>query len=155
MPMCMHPVLIASRAQSVPVSQPGGKVLKSTLTSTARAAGLASAAERPESQARASQGSHKVTRIFSTFSTFSSNSILIVVVLAGEGEGTSNTQGVADAFRIPVEVCITGEGVGIVPEFPEGGQKFLTFRMSSCALQPDMRAPQGSRRRSGGRQRDA
>jgi hypothetical protein len=112
MPMCMHPVLIASRAQSVPVSQLGCKVLKSTLTSTARAAGLAraraaerpasptrasqgshkasaSAAERPASPTRASQGSHKVTRKFPTFSTFSSNSILTVVVLAGEGEGTS------------------------------------------------------------------
>jgi hypothetical protein len=94
MPMCMHLVLIASRAQSVPVSQRGGKQLKSTMTSTARAAGLASAseaerpasqarasqgshkarasaAERPASQARASQGSHKVTRKFSTFCTFS------------------------------------------------------------------------------------
>ncbi len=157
MPMCMHPVLITSRAQSVPVSQPGGKVLKSTLTSTARAAGLesASAAERPASQARASQGSHKLTRNFSTFSIFSSNSILTVVVLAGEGEGASTSQGVTDAFRIPVEVCIAGEGAVIVPEFPEGDLKFSTFRMSCCSLQPDMRAPQGSRRRSGGRQRDA
>jgi hypothetical protein len=120
MPMCMHPVLIASRAQSVPVSQPGGKVFKSTLTSTARAAGLASAAELPASQARASQGSQKVTRNFSTFSTFSSNSILTVVVLAGEGEGASTSQGVADAFRIPVEVCIAGEGAVLVPKFPEG-----------------------------------
>ena len=129
MPMCMHPVLIASRAQGVPVSQPGGKVLKSTMTSTARAAGLASAseAERPASQARASQGSHKVTRKFSTFSTFSSNSILPVVVLVGEGEGASTSQGVADAFRIPVEVCIAGEGAVIVPEFPEGDQNFLHF----------------------------
>jgi hypothetical protein len=127
MPMCMHPVLIASRLQSVPVSQPGDKVLKSTLTSTARATGLASAAERPASQTRASQGSHKVTRNFSTFPTFSSNSILTVVVLAGEGEGASTSQGVADAFRIPVEVCIAGEGAVIVPEFPEGDQTFLRF----------------------------
>ena len=131
MPMCMHLVLIASRAQSVPVSQRGGKVLKSTLTSTARAAGLASAsaarAERPASQARASQGSHKVTRNLSTYSTFSSNSILPVVVLVGEGEGASTSQGVADAFRFPVEVCIAGEGAVIVPEFPEGDQKFLHF----------------------------
>jgi hypothetical protein len=32
---------------------------------------------------------------------------------------------------------------------------FSTFRMSCCASQPDMRAPQGSRKRSGGWQRDA
>ncbi len=129
MPMCMHLVLIASRAQSVPVSQRGGEVLKSNMTSTARAAGLAraSAAERPASLARASQGSVKVTRNFSTFSTFSSNSILPVVVLVGEGEGASTSQGVADAFRIPDEVCIAGEGAVIVPEFPEGDQKFLHF----------------------------
>ncbi len=102
-------------------------MLKSTLTSTARAAGLASAAERPALQARASQGSHKITRNFSTFSTFSSHSILTVVVLAGERGGASTSQGVADAFRIPVEVCIAGEGAVIVPEFPEGDQKFLHF----------------------------
>ena len=125
-------------------------MLKSTLTSTARAAGLARAraaerpasptrasqgshkasaraAERQASQARASQGSQKVTRKFSTFSTFSSNSILTVVVLAEEGEGTSTTQGVADAFRIPVEVCIAGKGAVIVPEFAEGDQNFLHF----------------------------
>ena len=129
MPMCMHLVLIASHAQSVPVSQRGGKVLKSTMTSTARAAGLARAraAEGPASLARASHGSHKVTRNFSTFSTLSSNLILPVVVLVGEGEGASTSQGVAGAFRIPVEVCIAEKGAVIVPEFPEGDQNFLHF----------------------------
>ncbi len=54
--------------------------------------------------------------------------MLRVAVLAGEGESASTSQGVADAFRIPDEVCIAGEGAVIVPEFPEGDQRFLHFQ---------------------------
>jgi hypothetical protein len=43
-----------------------------------------------------------------------------------------------DAFRIPVEVCIAGEGAVIVPEFPEGDQKFLSS--ASCPVR-NLRKP--------------
>jgi hypothetical protein len=56
-----------------------------------------------------------------------SHDIFTVVVLAGEGKGASTSEGVADAFRIAVEVCIAGNGAVIVPEFPEGDQNFIHF----------------------------
>ncbi len=118
MTLCMHPVLTASLAQSVPVSQPGGKVFKSSQTSIARAAGRASAAERPASQALASQGSHRVNRNFSTFSSLTIYSPMSC--LQGKGEAPAPR-------RIAVEVSTAGEGAVIVPEFPEGDQKFLHF----------------------------
>ena len=153
MPMCMHPVLIASRAQSVPVSQPVGKVLKSTLTSTARAAGLASAAERPASQARASQGSHKVNRNFSTFSSLTIYSLLSC--LQGKGKAPAPWK----ASQTHSASLSKSASQGAVPSSSQSSQKvtknFSTFRMGCCTLQPDMRAPQGSWRRSGSRQRDA
>ena len=66
MALCMNLVLTASRAQGVPVS--GGKLLKLSQTSTARAAGRqASQPETRASQPRASQGSQRVTINFSTF----------------------------------------------------------------------------------------
>ncbi len=148
--MCMHLALFASRAQNVPVSQCGGKQLKSTMTSTARAAGQA--AERPASQARASQGSHKVIspltpRYFSTYSLSS--------CLQGKGKAPAPRK----ASQTPSASQTKSASQGKVLSSSQSSQKvtkiFSTFRMSCCALQPDMRAPQGSRGRSGSRQGDA
>ncbi len=67
------------------------------------------------------QGKQKFLRFLQSHDIFTD------VVLAGEGRGASTPEGVADAFRIAVEVSTAGEGAVIVPEFPEGDQKFLHF----------------------------